>query len=90
MGNRVVVTLIPELTCQELVELVTAYLDGALSLSTRARFEEHLAMCKGCQGYVDQLRETIRLTGMLTEGSLTPQVRDDLLGAFRAWRRGDA
>jgi predicted anti-sigma-YlaC factor YlaD len=77
----------PELTCKELVELVTDYLEGALSPADRARFEEHLSMCTGCRAYVEQLRDTVRLTGMLTEDHLSPRVRDDLLGAFRAWRR---
>ena len=76
----------PDLTCQELVELVTANLEGALTPPERARFEAHLAICAGCQMYVDQLRETVRLTGTLTEESLRPQVRQDLLGVFRAWR----
>ena len=80
----------PDLTCQELVELVTAYLDDALTLQERARFEAHLALCAGCQNYVEQLRETIRLTGTLTEAALRPQAREDLLGAFRAWREGRA
>jgi anti-sigma factor RsiW len=82
----VAVATAPELTCQELVKLVTAYLEGALTADERARFEAHLALCAGCQGYVDQLRETIRLTGTLNESALRPQVREDLLGVFRAWR----
>lgn len=79
---------VPELTCQELVELVTDYLEGALSPADRARFEEHLSMCSGCRAYVEQLRDTVRLAGTLTEDDLSPRMRDDLLGAFRAWRRG--
>lgn len=78
----------PELTCRELVELVTDYLEAALAPADRARFEGHLAMCDGCSAYVEQLRETVRLTGMLGEDDLSPQMRDDLLGAFRNWRRG--
>ena len=80
-------TFAPGLTCQELVELVTDYLEGALDAVDRARFEEHLAMCSGCRAYVEQLRTTLRLTGTLTEAALSPHLRDDLLGAFRAWRR---
>jgi len=79
---------VPELTCQELVELVTDYLEDALSPAERARFEEHLSMCSGCRAYVEQLRDTIRLAGTLSEDDLSPRMRDDLLGAFRAWRRG--
>jgi predicted anti-sigma-YlaC factor YlaD len=78
----------PGLTCQELVELVTDYLEDALAPADRARFEEHLSMCSGCSAYVEQLRDTVRLTGMLTEDDLSSRMRDDLLGAFRHWRRG--
>ena len=77
----------PELTCQELVELVTDYLEDALAPAERARFEEHLAMCDGCRAYIEQLRDTRRAVGTLTEDSLTTRMRDDLLAAFRAWRR---
>ena len=78
----------PELTCQELVELVTDYLEAALTPAERARFEAHLTMCDGCCAYIEQLRDTRRLVGTLTEESLTPRMRDDLLAAFRTWRRG--
>jgi anti-sigma factor RsiW len=79
---------VPEMTCQELVEVVTDYLEGALLPADRARFEEHLATCTGCRNYVEQLRMTLRLAGTLREDHLPPHMRDDLLGAFRAWRRG--
>jgi predicted anti-sigma-YlaC factor YlaD len=79
---------VPELTCRELVELVTDYLEGALSPAQRARFEEHLAMCDGCRAYLEQLRTTRLITGSLGEDSLSPRMREDLLGAFRNWRRG--
>jgi predicted anti-sigma-YlaC factor YlaD len=81
------VTSAPELTCQELVELVTDYLEDALTPAERARFEAHLTMCDGCRAYIEQLRDTRRLIGTLTEESLSPRMRDDLLGAFRTWRR---
>ena len=77
----------PELTCQELVELVTDYLEDALAPAERARFEKHLAMCDGCRAYLEQLRDTRRVVGTLTEDHLTPRTRDDLLAAFRTWRR---
>jgi anti-sigma factor RsiW len=72
--------------CHTLVELVTDYLDGALTEDDRARLEAHLAVCDGCQAYLEQIRTTIRLTGMLTEEQLEPDARDALLGVFRAWR----
>jgi anti-sigma factor RsiW len=54
-----------DLACRELVELVTEYLDGALDVSTRARLEAHLAECGGCERYLEQLRQTVRLAGLL-------------------------
>jgi anti-sigma factor RsiW len=74
------------LSCKELVELVTAYLDGALTSADHARFDEHLAACDGCSNYVDQMRRTIALTGRLAESSLTGNTRDRLLEAFRNWK----
>jgi len=76
-----------ELTCQELVELVTDYLEGALSAQERARFEEHLSKCTGCRNYLAQMRLTISSLGRLSEESIAPQARDDLLGAFRNWKK---
>ncbi|MDQ3866454.1 MAG: zf-HC2 domain-containing protein [Actinomycetota bacterium] len=76
-----------DLTCRELVEIVTEYLEGTLPARERARFETHLLDCPGCTTYLDQMRETIRLTGRLGDG-LAPSVRDELLAAFRDWKRG--
>jgi hypothetical protein len=76
-----------ELTCQELVELVTSYLENALPVAERARFEKHVAGCDGCTAYMDQARLTIKITGHLTEDSLTPPARDELLNVFRAWKQ---
>jgi len=74
-----------ELTCREMVELMTAYLEDALSAEDRARFESHLSGCDGCTNYLEQMRETIRLTGRITEDQLDPVQRDTLLAAFRGW-----
>jgi anti-sigma factor RsiW len=79
-----------ELTCKELVELVTEYLDGALSSEELERFEEHLVYCGPCVTHVEQMRETIRVAGALREQDLEPDVADDLLAAFRGWREGTA
>ena len=80
-------TIADDLTCQQLVELVTDYLEEALPPRERRRFEEHLAHCPGCGAYLEQMRATIRLTGRLTEASLRDDARDDLLRLFRDWRR---
>jgi anti-sigma factor RsiW len=77
----------PEMSCRELVELVTDYLEDALDPVTRQRFEEHLQECDGCTAYVEQMRSTVRLLGEVPEASLSPEVRDRLLAAFRGWRR---
>jgi anti-sigma factor RsiW len=74
------------MTCQELVELVTDYLEDALQSEQRERFEAHLAVCPGCVEYLQQIRLTIEATGAVTEESLEPQIRDALLSAFRNWR----
>ena len=74
------------LTCREVVELVTEYLEGTMAPERRVRFEEHLAVCEGCTRYVAQIRETIRLTGLLTEEAIPADEREELLVAFRGWR----
>jgi anti-sigma factor RsiW len=77
-----------DLTCQQLVELVTDYLDGALAPENRDRFEQHLVLCDGCSWHLDQMRRTIALAGSLTEESITPEPQERLLRAFRDWNRG--
>ncbi|MGZ4354329.1 MAG: anti-sigma factor family protein [Gaiellaceae bacterium] len=79
-----------ELTCRELVELVTDYLEGALPPEDVARFERHLAVCPGCTTYVEQIRETVRRTGSLREDDLAPAARDALLAQFRNWKDSSA
>ena len=71
------------LDCDELVELVTAYLDGALDLDTRERFDLHLAECDGCENYLQQFRGTVSTLGRITETDLDPGFRDRLLESFR-------
>jgi len=77
-----------DLTCKELVELVTAYHEGALSAHDRQRFEEHVVFCDGCTSYLDSMRRTIEVTGRLTEDDLLPEMERELLATFRDWRRG--
>ena len=76
-----------ELTCRELVRLVTGYLEGTLSETDRCRFDLHLTKCDGCSTYLAQIRETIRISGALTEQSLEPEARDELLTAFGTWKQ---
>lgn len=76
-----------ELSCQELVELVTDYLEGALPEELHARFERHVDECSGCRTYLDQMRKTVAATGRLTPEQLTPEAEAALLAAFRGWQR---
>ena len=75
-----------QLSCQELVELVTDYLEGALPADEHVRFEEHLAPCDGCREYVEQMRTTIRLAGHISPASLSREAEEALLAAFRDWK----
>jgi anti-sigma factor RsiW len=76
-----------QLSCQELVELVTEYLDDALPPADRARFEAHIADCDGCTGYIEQIRVTIAFTGRVAPEQLDPAAEAPLLDAFRNWKR---
>ena len=75
-----------DLPCQQAVELVTDYLEVALNVEQLAALERHLAWCEWCATYVEQMRETVRLAGVLSEDDLAPQARDELLEVFRDWK----
>ena len=75
-----------ELACNEMVELVTAYLEDALEPVDRERFEEHLVFCDGCDQYLEQVRAAIVATGRVDPGRLPAELEGRLLEAFRAWR----
>jgi anti-sigma factor RsiW len=77
-----------ELTCKELVEIVTDYFEGRMPPRERLRFEEHLLVCPGCTAYVEQMRDTIMLVGVLGENDVPGPAREQLLRAFRDWKRG--
>ena len=75
-----------DLVCQQVVELVTDYLDGALPESERRRFERHLAGCPHCTEYLAQIRATIELAGRVTPDDLTPQMQDEFIELYRQWQ----
>jgi anti-sigma factor RsiW len=75
------------MVCEELVEVVTEYLDGALPRRDRRRFERHLKQCPWCESYLEQIREVVRTLGRLTEETIPPEARDELLVAFQDWHR---
>ena len=77
------------ISCQEVVELVTDYLDGAMSPADVARFDHHLSLCEGCVFYVEQIRMTIAAVGEAGEEDVPPEVREDLVAAFRDFKRAE-
>ena len=74
-----------DLVCREVVELINGYLDGTLPADVRTAVEAHLGGCDGCTMVLEEFRQSIAMTGMLTEEQLTHQQRDILLAAFRGW-----
>jgi predicted anti-sigma-YlaC factor YlaD len=76
-----------DLTCQELVELVSDYLDGALDRETTDRFEQHVALCRGCETYLDQMKETVSLLGEIPLETLSEEMQATLLRTFRDFPR---
>ncbi len=74
------------LSCREFIEIVTEYLEGSLPPEEKARFEAHLAECDGCDTYLEQMKQTIRWTGKLTEEQISDEAKDHLLRTFRDWK----
>lgn len=68
--------------------MVTDYLEVRLSPAERQRFENHVRDCLACETYLEQMRQTIRLTGHLRESDLDPAARDELLRLFHDWKHG--
>lgn len=81
---------VDEITCKEFVEWVTDYLEGKLPIHERTLFEAHLAQCSACPHYLQQIRETIQVTGKLSDtlDEVAPAARDELLGLFRRMKSG--
>jgi anti-sigma factor RsiW len=78
---------VPQMSCKELVEVITEYLEGALPAGEVARFEAHLTTCDGCEAYLDQMRQTIAALGHLPPESLSPEAESKFLAVFHDWRR---
>jgi anti-sigma factor RsiW len=79
-----------DLACQELVEIITDYLEDALSPADRARFEAHIAACADCTAYLEQMRQTVSVVGRLREEDIPGPALEPLLVAFRTWKQGPA
>ena len=75
------------ISCQEVVELVTDYVERALPPDEAALFEQHINFCDGCELYVEQMRATVQTVGRVGEDDLPPETREKLLTAFRHWKR---
>ena len=76
-----------EMTCQQVVKIINDYLEGVLPDAERERFEAHLQGCQGCRRYLHQMQTTVRIAGTLTEESVDPDARDELVRLFRDWNR---
>ena len=72
-----------DLVCQQIVEIITDYLEGSLPRSQRRRFEAHLEGCEHCSEYLEQMRLTINLTGRLRTDDLTPVMREEFAALYR-------
>ena len=77
------------ISCQEVVELVTDYLEGELDDAMRVALEAHLALCPGCDIYLEQMRQTIAELGHVPVDTLSDQAQDDLVAAFRTFHSPD-
>lgn len=77
------------LSCKEVVELVTAYLEHALLAETQAELEAHLAGCPGCTTYLLQIQQTIAMLRALSKEPVFPETREGLLGLFEQWKKSN-
>jgi hypothetical protein len=75
-----------DVTCKQVVGLVTDYLDGTLSPNDRARFEAHLSLCDPCVEHIKQIRVAIGVTGRVGDDDLDRLAREDLMALYRRWR----
>jgi len=76
-----------KLSCQEVVELITDYLEQALLPETQSQFEEHIATCPGCNTFLEQVQQTIVMLRTLSEQQTFPETKQDLLEIFRRWKQ---
>jgi anti-sigma factor RsiW len=75
-----------QLVCQQAVELMSDYLDGSLTRRNRRRLEKHLAACDACTAYLEQMRATIAMSGVVGPEDLAPEVLETLTDLFRRFR----
>lgn len=75
------------LTCQEITELVTEYLDGRMSPAERLRFDKHVGLCRHCRAYLGQMRTTVELVGQVPDEPVPNHVMAELRGRFAQWKK---
>ena len=80
-------TAVHVLSCREIVEMVTDYLEGDLDADTTTALEAHLDLCPGCERYVEQISETVTTLGDVSSDNLSTDTQAGLLEAFRTFRR---
>jgi len=90
LKHQVMHLMAGNMSCQELVDALTDYLEGSLSISDRIRFQIHLGFCGGCRNYLNQMKYTIRTLGKLPAEPMPEDVRGELLKRFRNWKKGKA
>lgn len=76
------------LTCAEMVEQITDYLEGVLPPDDIARFRTHLTSCDGCEAYLEQVHTTLRALRGTPDEVLSPETESAIIGAFRQWSLG--
>jgi len=76
------------MSCLEMTDLITEYLDGSMPLFKRIRFQMHVGLCRGCRNYLNQMKLTIKTLGKLPVDSMPPDIRDEMLYRFRNWKKG--
>ena len=79
-----------ELNCQEVVELVTDYLEQALLPETQEHFAHHIEQCPGCKVYLEQVQQTIVMLRKLSEQQTFPETKQELLEIFRDWKQDES
>ena len=88
LKEHVMSYLVGGLSCQDVAEIITEYLEGAMSLTNRIRFHMHLGMCRSCRNYLRQMKATIQTLGKLPPEPISPHVREELLRRFQHWKKG--
>ena len=90
LKEQVMHVMAGNLSCQDLTDLITDYLEGCLSLTDKIRFQIHLGLCIGCRTYLSQMKTTIETLGQLPPEPMPDHVRDELMARFRNWKKPEA